>query len=40
MWQARPPLATETVNTDPDGDPVEAGWGCYAAGRVQIVVET
>jgi len=23
----------------PDGDPVEAGWGCYAAGRVQIVVE-
>lgn len=37
--KTRPVLATETVNTDPDGDPVEAGWGCYAAGRVQIVVE-
>lgn len=38
--RSRPVLATETVNTDPDGEPVEAGWGCYAAGRVQLVVET
>lgn len=37
--RTRPVLATETVNTDPEGEPVEAGWGCYAAGRVQIVVE-
>lgn len=37
--RARPVLATETVNTDPAGEPVEAGWGCYAAGRVQLVVE-
>ncbi|MBD0276139.1 MAG: phosphonate metabolism transcriptional regulator PhnF [Acetobacteraceae bacterium] len=38
--RTRPVLAAETVNTDPEGEPVEAGWSCYAAGRVQIVVET
>jgi len=38
--RTRPVLATETVNTDPDGEPVEAGWACYAAGRVQLVVES
>lgn len=38
--RTRPVLATDTVNTDPGGEPVEAGWGCYAAGRVQIVVES
>jgi GntR family transcriptional regulator, phosphonate transport system regulatory protein len=38
--RTRPVLAAETVNTDPEGAPVEAGWSCYAAGRVQIVVET
>lgn len=36
----RPVLAAESVNTDPEGAPVEAGWSCYAAGRVQIVVES
>ena len=38
--RARPVLVAETVNTDPSGEPVEAGWSCYAAGRVQLVVET
>jgi GntR family transcriptional regulator, phosphonate transport system regulatory protein len=38
--RTRPVLAAETVNTDPEGEPVEAGWSCYAAGRVQFVVET
>ena len=38
--RTRPVLATETVNTDSEGEPVEAGWSCYAAGRVQIVVES
>ena len=35
-----PPVARRTVNTDPGGEPVEAGWSCYAAGRVQLVLET
>ena len=38
--RTRPVLATETVNIDSGGEPVEAGWACYASGRVQIVVET
>ena len=38
--RTRPVLAAETVNTDPEGEPVEAGWSCYAAGRVQLLVET
>lgn len=38
--RTRPVIASETVNVDPEGEPVEAGWGCYAAGRVQIVVES
>ena len=38
--RTRPVLAAETVNTDPAGEPVEAGWSRYAAGRVQFVVET
>lgn len=37
--RSRPVLAAESVNVDPAGEPVEAGWSCYAAGRVQIVVE-
>jgi GntR family transcriptional regulator, phosphonate transport system regulatory protein len=38
--RTRPVLAAETVNTDPEGEPVEAGWSCYAAGRVQFLVES
>lgn len=37
--RTRPVLAAEAVNTDPAGMPVDYTQGCYAAGRVQIVVE-
>ncbi|WP_309139727.1 UTRA domain-containing protein [Siccirubricoccus sp. G192] len=36
----RPVLVTEAVNVDPAGLPVEVGFGRYAAGRMQIVVES
>jgi GntR family transcriptional regulator, phosphonate transport system regulatory protein len=36
----RPLLVTEAVNVDPAGLPVEVGFGRYAAGRMQIVVES
>jgi GntR family phosphonate transport system transcriptional regulator len=38
--RSRPVLVTEALNTDPAGEPVEASFACYAAGRMQIVVET
>ena len=28
------------VNVDPEGQPVEVSFACYAAGRMQIVVES
>jgi len=38
--RTRPVLVTEAVNVDPAGEPVEASFACYAAGRMQIVVES
>jgi len=38
--RTRPLLVTEAVNVDPQGNPVEVSFACYAAGRVQIVVES
>ena len=38
--RSRPVLVTESVNVDPAGDPVEVSIACYAAGRMQIVVES
>jgi GntR family phosphonate transport system transcriptional regulator len=37
--KTRPVLVTEAVNLDSAGEPVEASFACYAAGRMQIVVE-
>jgi len=38
--RTRPVLVTEAVNVDPAGEPVELSIACYAAGRMQIVVES
>ena len=38
--RTRPVLVTEAVNVDPEGQPVEISNACYAAGRMQIVVES
>src|SRR3954470_17835752 len=38
--RTRPVLATEAVNVDPAGEPVELSLACYAAGRMQILVES
>lgn len=37
--RTRPILASEAINTDASGQPVDFTQGIYAAGRVQIVVE-
>ena len=37
--RTRPVLASEALNTDAAGEPVDFTLGAYAAGRVQIVVE-
>jgi GntR family transcriptional regulator, phosphonate transport system regulatory protein len=36
----RPLLVTEAVNVDAQGVPIELGIGRYAAGRIQLVVES
>ena len=38
--RTRPVLVTEALNVDPEGQPVEVSFGCYASGRVQIVAES
>ncbi|MCB4824289.1 phosphonate metabolism transcriptional regulator PhnF [Roseicella aerolata] len=38
--RTRPVLVTEAVNVDPAGEPVELSLACYAAGRMQILVES
>jgi GntR family transcriptional regulator, phosphonate transport system regulatory protein len=38
--RTRPVLASEALNTDAAGQAVDFTLGCYAAGRVQIVVES
>ena len=38
--RSRPLLVTEAVNTDPDGVVVDVTFARYAAGRVQLVVES
>ncbi|SDB70562.1 phosphonate metabolism transcriptional regulator PhnF [Belnapia rosea] len=38
--RTRPVLVTEALNVDPAGEPVEVSFACYAAGRMQIVVES
>lgn len=38
--RTRPVLVTEAINVDPAGEPVELSIACYAAGRMQIVVES
>ncbi|MDB5372770.1 MAG: GntR family transcriptional regulator, phosphonate transport system regulatory protein [Belnapia sp.] len=38
--RTRPLLVTEAVNVDAAGSPVEVCFACYAAGRMQIVVES
>jgi len=38
--RSRPVLVTEAVNVDAEGRPVEVGIGRYAAGRIQLVVES
>ncbi|MBX6747435.1 MAG: UTRA domain-containing protein, partial [Acetobacteraceae bacterium] len=38
--RSRPLLVTEAVNVDPAGQPVEASFARYAAGRMQILVES
>ncbi|WP_458096781.1 phosphonate metabolism transcriptional regulator PhnF [Roseomonas sp. WA12] len=35
----RPVLASEALNIDPEGRPVDFTLACYAAGRVQVLVE-
>ena len=37
--RARPVLASEALNIDPEGRPVDFTLACYAAGRVQVLVE-
>jgi GntR family phosphonate transport system transcriptional regulator len=38
--RSRPVLATEAVNVDAAGQPLDVSFGRYAAGRMQIVVES
>ncbi|MBK1656748.1 phosphonate metabolism transcriptional regulator PhnF [Paracraurococcus ruber] len=38
--RSRPVLVTEALNVDPAGQPVELSIACYAAGRMQILVES
>jgi GntR family phosphonate transport system transcriptional regulator len=38
--RSRPVMVTEALNVDPDGQPVDYTLSRYAAGRVQIVVES
>lgn len=38
--RSRPVLATEAINVDPAGEPVEVSFARYAAGRTQLVVES
>jgi len=38
--RSRPVLVTDSVNTDPDGAVVDVTHARYAAGRVQLLVET
>jgi GntR family transcriptional regulator, phosphonate transport system regulatory protein len=38
--RTRPVLVTEALNVDPAGEPVELSIACYAAGRMQILVES
>ncbi len=38
--RTRPVLVTEAVNTDPAGEPVDVTFARYAAGRMQLVVES
>ncbi|WP_431269447.1 phosphonate metabolism transcriptional regulator PhnF [Dankookia sp. P2] len=38
--RTRPVLVTEAVNVDNSGEPVELSIACYAAGRMQILVES
>ena len=37
--RSRPVLVSESLNVDPDGQPVDWTQAIYAAGRVQLVVE-
>jgi GntR family phosphonate transport system transcriptional regulator len=37
--RGRPVLVSEALNCDPDGRPVDFTLACYAAGRVQVLVE-
>ena len=37
--RAHPVLASEALNIDPEGRPVDFTLACYAAGRVQVLVE-
>ncbi len=38
--RTRPVLTTEALNVDAEGRPVDFTQGCYAAGRMQLVVES
>jgi GntR family phosphonate transport system transcriptional regulator len=38
--RTRPVLVTEAINVDTAGEPVELSVACYAAGRMQILVES
>ncbi|MEN0074096.1 MAG: phosphonate metabolism transcriptional regulator PhnF [Paracraurococcus sp.] len=38
--RSRPVLVSEALNVDAAGEPVELSIACYAAGRVQILVES
>jgi GntR family transcriptional regulator, phosphonate transport system regulatory protein len=38
--RTRPVLVTEAINVDTAGEPIELSVACYAAGRMQILVES
>jgi GntR family phosphonate transport system transcriptional regulator len=38
--RSRPVIVAEALNTDPAGVPVDWTLSCYAAARVQLVLET
>ena len=38
--RARPVMVAEALNSDPDGRPIDFTLSCYAAGRVQILIES
>jgi GntR family phosphonate transport system transcriptional regulator len=38
--RSRPVIVAEALNTDPTGVPVDWTLSCYAAARVQLVLET